>query len=127
MLDVTKAEMHPTRRPRPLDEPTVKADHELLKSELGQNLTTLIDAAMARSGAFNSDDDDPLIVMSEAAGLSLAEYEAVAMQADGFGWEEIAKRQHVTGAAARNAGFRGRRKLRKFVQPSGKIKSILAC
>ena len=60
-------------------------------------------------------DEDPLVAISDRAGLTLAEYEAVAMRAGGCVWPEIAKAQHVSDEAARMAGRRGHLKLRRYV------------
>jgi len=62
------------------------------------------------------DDDDPLVRLSERAGLTLAEYEAVAIHASGWDWAAIAKAQHVSENAARKSAERGVRKLRSYVE-----------
>ena len=118
MLDSARQELHPRYRRGLLDEPGVPADDRFVlpeQSELLKDLNAMIDMALARSGALNSDDDDPLIQMAENAGLTLAEYEAVALQAEGWDWASIAKAQHVSENAARHSGRRGVLKLRQFV------------
>lgn len=117
VLDSAKVELHPSFRHGLLDQPGVPADDPYMspqKSELFISLNALIDAAAARAGTFNSDLDDPLMVMAELAGLTMAEYEAVAMQADGFDWPAIAKRQRISENAVRLAARRAREKLQKY-------------
>lgn len=84
-----------------------------------KSLTALIDSALARAGAFNSDETQPdLVALAEEAGLSLAEYEAVVMQVEGLTWPEIAKAQHVSPNSSKMAGRRGMQKLRQYVMPT---------
>ena len=88
-------------------------------SDFIKALTALIDSALARAGAFNSDEVQPdVVALAEEAGLTLAEYEAVAMQAEGLPWPEIAKVQHVSPNASKMAGRRGLQKLREYVSRS---------
>lgn len=130
MLDTTLAEVMPEgpgraglRRRALADQPGVSADDPYMhpdKSELLQSLNALIDAAAARAGVLNSDDDDPLAVMARAAGLSRAEFETVALHAEGWAWPTIAKAQGVSEAAAKQAGYRGSELLRQFVLNSSR-------
>lgn len=116
ILDSTREEIMPRTKPAPVDEPQQPADHLLRKSDLVQNLQVLFDAALARAGAFNSDDDLPdYSTLAEEANLTLAEYEAVAMSVDGHSREEIAKWQHVSVDAVDAARRRGLEKLLKFI------------
>lgn len=116
MLDATIDEIMPVIRPAPVDEPNVRADHLLAKSELGENLTVLLDAALAWSGALNSDEDLPdYSALAEEANLSLAEYETVAMTIDGWSRQEVAKFQKLTPKAVDAAYRRGLTKIRQYV------------
>lgn len=84
-----------------------------------QSLTALIDSALARAGAFNSDEvQSDVVALADEAGLTLAEYEAVVMQGEGWTWPEIAKAQHVSPNASKMAGRRGLQKLRQYVLQS---------
>jgi DNA-binding CsgD family transcriptional regulator len=86
------------------------------ESDFLKMLTGWIDRALARAGAFNSDEDEPdVVALADEAGLTLAEYEAVVMQAEGLTWPEIAKTQHVSPNAAKMAGRRGLQKLQQYV------------
>jgi DNA-directed RNA polymerase specialized sigma24 family protein len=84
------------------------------RSPFLQAVTARIDQALAKAGALNS-DTDPLLILCDAANLTVAEYEAVVMQADGLSWEWIARAQRVSVNAAKLAGRRGLRKLREYV------------
>lgn len=77
-------------------------------------LTARIDQALAKAGALNS-DADPLLLVCDAADLTISEYEAVVMQADGLSWRWIARAQRVSENAARLAGRRGLQKIRQYV------------
>lgn len=98
------------------EEPLVRwsRNGHMSKSEHIQTILTLIDQAMARSGAFNT-DKSPLLVLCDAARLTLAEYETIALRGEGWSWREVAKFQHVSENAARLTGRRGRVKLRRYV------------
>ena len=86
------------------------------KSQLLRDLKALIDMALARAGALNSDDDLPdLVALCDDAGLTLWEYESVVMRANGCSWKEIAKGRSVSVRAAREAADRGFKKLADFV------------
>jgi DNA-binding CsgD family transcriptional regulator len=116
VLDATMDEIMPVIRPTPVDEPNVRADHLLSKTELGKNLNALVDAALARSGALNSDEDLPdFSALAEEANLTLAEYEAVAMTLDGHSREAIAKFQHLSVDSSRSNYRRGLTKIRQYV------------
>lgn len=120
VLDATLEEIMPTHRPAPVDEPDQPADHLLRRSELAQNLQVLFDAALARAGALNSDDDLPdYSALAEEANLSLAEYETVAMSIDGWDVQDIAKFQRISPDAVVSARRRGLTKIRKFISNSG--------
>lgn len=84
------------------------------KSELFRVLNALIDAAMARAGLFNSDDEDALEELRVKAKLTPFEFEAIALRAAGWKWLEIAKTQKVSQGAARQSGHRAAVKLRQF-------------
>jgi len=115
VLDSTLDEIMPRHRTAPVDEPTLPADHLLKKADLIQNLEALFQAALARSGALNSDDDFPdYSALAEEANLSVAEYEAVAMSIDGWELQDIAKFQGVSLDAAGSARRRGLTKIRQF-------------
>jgi len=105
----------PAIRPAPLDEPGKRADDQLLTGPLVAYLEALIDAAMAHSGALNT-DEKPEDVLCEATGMSHLEYEAVVLRAGGADWKGVAQSQAVTLEEARAAGKEGVRKLRRFVR-----------
>lgn len=110
---------HGMRRRPLIDQPGVRADDEYLlptKSQLLRNLRVLIDIALARAGALNSDEDEPdLVALCDHAELTLWEYEAVMMRSNGQSWKQIAEGQKVSTRAARAAAERGFRKLADFV------------
>lgn len=115
VLDATEQELHPTVKPKPIDQPGKRADHALLTGPLIAYLEALIDAAMAHSGALNT-DEDPEDVLCEATGLTHLEYEAVVMRTEGCNWLSIGASNGVTEPVARAAAMEGIKKLRRFVQ-----------
>lgn len=120
VLDATMDEIMPVIRPAPVDEPNLRSDHFFAKTELGKNLTALVDAALARSGALNSDEDLPdYSALAEEANLTLAEYETVAMTLDGWTRQEVAKFQKLSPKAVDSAYRRGLTKIRQYVLRSG--------
>ena len=84
------------------------------RSSFLRAVTARIDQALAKAGALNT-DTDPLLTLCDAANLTISEYEAVVMQADGLSWEWIARAQRVTVNSAKHAGRRARLKLREYV------------
>jgi len=114
-LDATLEEIMPASRPAPVDQPGERADHRLLTGPLVAYLEALIDAAMAHSGALNT-DEEPEHVLCEATGMSHLEYEAVVLRSEGMDWFAIAKHQAVTVERAEIAAKSGIRKLRRFVR-----------
>jgi hypothetical protein len=115
VLDATLEEIMPRIRPAPVDEPTKRADDQLLIGPLVAYLEALIDVAMAHSGALNT-DEDPEQVLCEATGMSHLEYEAVLLWAEGVDWSSVARSQAVSPDEAAAAGKSGVRKLRRYVR-----------
>jgi hypothetical protein len=113
-----------TRFRAPLDDPgkhaldaATEVDIDAMdprKSGFLRGVTARIDQALAKAGSPSS-DTDPLLMLCDAADLTISEYEAVVMQADGLSWEWIARAQRVTENAARHAGHRGRQKLQLYL------------
>src|SRR5690242_7598252 len=114
-LDATREEIMPKRKPLPVDQPNRRADHVLLGGPVVAYLEALIDAAMAHSGALNT-DEDPELALCEATGMRHHEYEAVVLRTEGVAWHGIAKEQHVTPEAADAASNSGVRKLQRYVK-----------
>jgi DNA-binding CsgD family transcriptional regulator len=115
---------HGMRRRPLIDKPGVRADDEfhvrrkkvVSRAELLTALNVLIDAALAAAGALNSDSDNPdLVALCEGAGLTLSEYEATTMRANGLSWSDIARAQGVTPSTTRRAAERGFAKLRALI------------
>lgn len=128
VLDSTRSELHPpTRRAVmvsateiragvPADDPFMHPD----KSEAFRILRSIVDVAEAEGDELV---ENAMWELCEAAGLTVAELEAVVMHADGLPFDAIGKLQHVSADAARAAHRRGVHKMRKFISISGQAAS----